>query len=267
MLRALSNLSVTVPRDEAIFPWEGWRSKKGIPIWRASRLEQRLILLSPLLAGELPEALAWQILQVRRVAEEELPAAAAGRTQHPAGPPVPVAGGGAAGGRGSQGAAPSPHLPAQPEALSSTSLPGNSWPPEMNPDQLSRFLISWGRAGGLVIPAPPSPSIPGAAKPRSGAMGHPHAAPAPTKQLTQQGGDGGGGGGEWHRSHGIFLLGWGGGLFCFPHLFRSPAPPVFPNLYLQRDSLALELFCCRVLRDIPGANARRQKIEQEEKRI
>lgn len=115
----------------------------------------------PLLAGELPEALARQVLQVRRVAEEELAAAAAGRAQLPAGSPVPVAGRRAASGRGSQGAAPSPHLPAQPEAPSGASLPGNGWPPEMNPDQLSRFLISWGRAGGLVIPDPQAPPSPG----------------------------------------------------------------------------------------------------------
>lgn len=81
------------------------------------------MLLSHPLAGELPEALTCQVFQVRRVAEEELPAAAARGARHPAGPPVPVAGGGAASGRGGQGVAPSPHLPAQPEAPGGTSLP------------------------------------------------------------------------------------------------------------------------------------------------
>jgi len=97
-----------------------------------------------------------------------------------------------------------------------------------------------GEGGRTSETRPLSPSIPGAVEPRSGAAGHPHAAPAPTKQLTQQGGDGGGG--EQRRSRGIVLSGWGGGLFRFPGLCRSPAPPVFPSLYLQRDSLALELF-------------------------
>lgn len=121
----------------------------------------------------------------------------------------------------------------------------------MNPDQPSRFLISWGRAGELAIPDPQAPPSPG---PLSRG-----AAPAPTKQLTQQGGDGGGGG-EWHCSHGIFLSGWGGGLFHFPHLFRSPAPPVFPNLYLQRDSLALELFAagCCVTSPVPTPEDKRK---------
>jgi len=116
----------------------GWMElREGHPRPEGRQASRRLTFLSRLLAGELPEALTHQVLQVQRVAEEELPASAEGGAQHPAGSPVPVAGGGAASGRGSQGAAPSPHLPAQPEAPSGTGLPRNGWPPEMNLDQPS----------------------------------------------------------------------------------------------------------------------------------
>lgn len=215
----------------------GWGRQSS---WAGSAvfLTLTLVLLFPS-SGELPEALTRQVLQVRRVAEEELPAAAAGGARHPACPPVPVAGRGAASGRGSQGAASPPHLLAQPAAPSAASVPRSHRPPGMNHDWPAPFVISRGETGET-RPSP-SPSVP---EPRSGAAGRHHAAPAPTKQLTQARRG-------WRRRRwprGVLLSGWGGGLFRFPGLSRFPrAPSIFQALYLQRDSWALELFL------LPGA--------------